>query len=231
MRNIKLTHFSQILCRNKEINIILPDEVKEDTKVLLLLHGYCGDHNDWVNLGNAYYEAMKYNMAFVMPSAENSYYINICDGDRFYDYVNNEVINEVEKLIGNNLDWYIAGLSMGGYGALLYGLTNNKYKAIGAFSAPCDLITRIKKDPHHNFNVIFNNLDVKKVDLYNHINNANKFIYLYCGSSDSFYNDNIKFYNSLKENNASVIMDSDTRGHTWDLWRDALKRYLELINN
>lgn len=229
MRKITLTHFSNILVRNKELNILLPDIIDDNTKVLMLLHGYCGDHNDWINLGNAYILAEKYNMIFVMPSAENSYYQNINGGDKFYDYINDEVFSLVNNLFKLNNEWYIAGLSMGGYGALLLGLRNDKYKKIGSFSAPCNLIERIKKNPHHNFNVIFNNVDEKFIVLDTYIN-SNKFIYLNCGSSDDFYEDNLIFYKKLKENNKNIIFESDNRGHTWDLWRDALEKFLILIN-
>lgn len=229
MRNIRLTHFSNILVRNKEINILIPDKVDDNTKVLLLLHGYCGDHNDWITLGNAYILAEKYNMIFVMPSAENSYYINVNNGDRYYDYINTEVYELVNSLFRLNNEWYVAGLSMGGYGALLLGLKNDKYKKIGAFSAPCDLLSRIKINPHHNFECIFNNLNEKEVDLYQYIEKANKYIYLYCGTNDQFYDDNLVFYNKLKALKKNVTLESDSRGHVWELWRYALEKFLENV--
>ena len=103
MRTINLNHWSDTLTRVKDIRIVMPDNINENTKVVLLLHGYCGDHNDWSNLGGAIRLAEEYQMVFVMPSAENSYYLNIPNGDKFFDYISKEVVEITTKTgTGNN---------------------------------------------------------------------------------------------------------------------------------
>lgn len=231
MRNILLNHFSITLVRTKDIRIIMPDVINKDTKVLLLLHGYCGDYNDWVNFGNAIRMAEKYRMVFVLPSAENSYYLNIKNGDQFYNYIAHEVVDLVTRTFKLPNNWYIAGLSMGGYGSLLIGLKERKFKYIGAFSAPIDMNDRLNNYPHHNFKLLFSNGITKDIDILEIIKKSQKKpIYLYCGSKDQFYNDNLEFIKILNDLGYEYKFKSDDRGHEWSLWTDALADYLEVIS-
>lgn len=59
-------------------------------------------------------------------------------GDNYYDFLNHELPEFVEAyfpISDSPKDRYIAGLSMGGYGALLHGIENpDRYSAIGALS-------------------------------------------------------------------------------------------------
>ena len=231
MRTINLNHWSNTLVRVKDIKIVMPDVINEETKVVLLLHGYCGDHNDWSNLGAAIRLAEEYKMVFVMPSAENSYYQNIPQGDHFYDYIAHEVVEITTRTFNLPDNWYIAGLSMGGYGALLIGLKNPKFKYIGAFSAPIDMKKWVKKSGRDKFNSLYRNGVTDDINLLKLIYSQElKTIYLYCGTADSFYEANLSFYKKLKKLNATVAFESDERGHVWSLWHDALVNYLNIIS-
>lgn len=231
MRTINLNHWSNTLTRVKDIRIVMPDNINEKTKVVLLLHGYCGDHNDWSNLGGAIRLAEEYQMVFVMPSAENSYYLNIPNGDKFFDYISKEVVEITTKTFNLPDNWYIAGLSMGGYGALSIGLKTDKFKYIGAFSAPIDMKKWIKMSTHDNFPVIFKNGITDDINLHKIIETCQlKPMYLYCGTSDPFYDMNVSFTKKLKKKNADFKFESDSRGHVWSLWTDAFINYLKIIS-
>lgn len=232
MKNIVINHFSTTLIRVKDIRVMMPDNFDcVNGKVVLLLHGYCGDYNDWQNAGGAQSLAEKYNVTLVMPSGENSYYVNIPGGDRFYDYVLNEVPDIVSKTLKISSNWYIAGLSMGGYGALLLGLSSNKFKAIGTFSAPVDMKSRLCLGLHDNFKVLFSNGITDDINILKLIDKENiPFIYQYCGEADQFFEMNKEFHEALEERKVDTIFESDKRGHEWSAWRDSLDRYLSLIN-
>lgn len=231
MRTINLNHWSTTLTRVKDIKIVMPDDINDDTKIVLLLHGYCGDHNDWSNLGGAIRLAEKYKMVFVMPSAENSYYINIPNGDRFYDYISKEVVELTTKTFNLPDNWYIAGLSMGGYGALSIGLKNDRFRHIGAFSAPIDMEKWIEIDRHENFPVLFKNGITDDINIDKIIDNYRlKPMYIYCGTSDPFYDMNVEFVSKLKSKNADFIFEYDDRGHVWELWTDAFINFLEILS-
>ena len=55
-------------------------------------------------------------------------------------------------------------------------------------------------------------------------------MYLYCGTSDSFYEMNVSFTKKLKKKKANFKFDSDSRGHVWSLWTDAFINYLKIIS-
>ena len=66
-------------------------------------------------------------MAVVTFSCHNKAYQNAPLGENFYDFLNEELPEFVENYFpvsDKSEERYIAGLSMGGYGALLHGLTN-----------------------------------------------------------------------------------------------------------
>jgi S-formylglutathione hydrolase FrmB len=230
MRTINLNHWSNTLVRVKDIRIVMPDVIDENTKVVLLLHGYCGDHNDWGNLGGAIKLAEEYKMVFVMPSAENSYYQNIHNGDQFFDYISNEVVEITTRTFNLPDNWYVAGLSMGGYGALLIGLKNPKFKYIGAFSAPIDMKKWVRQANRDLFKILFKNGVTDDINILKLVENNLKPIYLYCGTEDQFYDMNVSFYKKLQKKNALVAFESDNRGHVWPLWHDAFRNYLKIIS-
>ena len=75
--------FSDCLRRNTTFRIILPNEedvregsAKEPMKTLILLHGYCGGCNEWLWYGNAVDMAQKYHLCIVLPTGENSFYLD-----------------------------------------------------------------------------------------------------------------------------------------------------------
>jgi S-formylglutathione hydrolase FrmB len=106
--------------------------------VLYLLHGYGNDYKAWARYTSMERYAEEHRIAVVTFSCHNKAYLNAPLGENFYDFLNEELPEFVESyfpISSNPQERYIAGLSMGGYGAMLHGLTNpERYSAIGAFS-------------------------------------------------------------------------------------------------
>lgn len=106
--------------------------------VIYLLHGYGNDYQAWLRYTSAERFAEEHRIAVVTFSCHNKAYLNADFGENFYDFLNRELPEFVENYFpvsGEAKDRFIAGLSMGGYGALLHGLKNpQRYRAIGAFS-------------------------------------------------------------------------------------------------
>ncbi len=112
--------------------------------VVYLLHGYTDDHTGWVQYGeiNRYAdkgiaEGKIPPMIIVMPDADSTFYINTADGKANYEtFFIKEFIPKIEKayrIRGTKRYRGIAGLSMGGYGSLIYAL---KYPDMFAAAAP-----------------------------------------------------------------------------------------------
>ena len=122
----KMDFHSNSLSRIVCFNILLPDglsnEQKSRMKTLYLLHGYCGNHNDWLVYSRISELSTKYNLAVVMPSGENSFYVDgIGEGRYFGQYIGKELVEYTRMVFGLSMkqkDTFIGGLSMGGFGAL-----------------------------------------------------------------------------------------------------------------
>ena len=120
-------HFrSAVLRRNTSITVILPTPeeesapIQKDMKVLYLLHGLHGDETSWMRYTSIERYASESVIAVVMPGVGNSFYQDMAHGERFYTYMTEELPKFIEGLFPvsrKREDTYIAGLSMGGYGA------------------------------------------------------------------------------------------------------------------
>jgi len=121
---------STALQRTVSFRAILPFERFEPPyPALYLLHGLAGNSGRWMYYTNIRMLAESNGIAVIMPSGENSFYLDIpvrdgCLGD-FGAYVGQELVDATRELFPlsrNREDTFIAGMSMGGYGALRNGL-------------------------------------------------------------------------------------------------------------
>lgn len=121
-------------------NVILPADYRTSKTtrypVLYLLHGLGGHYSDWLTRTNVADYATQYRMIVVMPEGNDSWYVDSAAGsnDKYESYILKEVMPDVDRRYRTLQSRYgraIAGLSMGGYGAIKYGL---KYPSTFAFA-------------------------------------------------------------------------------------------------
>jgi S-formylglutathione hydrolase FrmB len=138
---------SKIMNRNVRYTIYLPADYETSERtypVVYLLHGYTDDNTGWLQFGEinrladkAIGEGTIPPMIIVMPNADSSWYINSYDGkEKYEDFFIKEFIPAIEKayhIKGEKKYRGVAGLSMGGYGSLIYAL---KYPDVFAAAAP-----------------------------------------------------------------------------------------------
>jgi S-formylglutathione hydrolase FrmB len=93
--------------------------------VLYLLHGLTGRYTDWSVRTRLWTYAAACSLIIVMPDGENSWYVNALNDPRarFEDYL----VHDLPAVIARSyridtIRAAIAGLSMGGYGALVLGM-------------------------------------------------------------------------------------------------------------
>src|SRR6266571_2652071 len=112
-------------------NVILPPGYRATATtrypVLYLLHGHGGHYTDWLTRTNIADYASQYRMIVVMPEGNNSWYVDGASGssDKYESYILQELMPDVDnryRTIQSRYGRGIAGLSMGGYGALKFGL-------------------------------------------------------------------------------------------------------------
>lgn len=121
---------SEALGQEVKVNVLLPDGYRTEGDrrypAIYLLHGLGGDYSEWARVGIAE-EAKGLPVLIVMPEGDKSFYVNHHQDPkgRWEDYVAREVVAFTDKnyrTIPRRESRGIAGLSMGGYGAMVLGL-------------------------------------------------------------------------------------------------------------
>ncbi|MCL1831193.1 MAG: alpha/beta hydrolase-fold protein, partial [Oscillospiraceae bacterium] len=148
MAHISMKTFSRTLHTKADIEVILPTPLTSEMMgaamggeapsldyysdelripVLYLYHGTFGDDNDWMRFSRIESYAQQYNIAIVMPGAENSCFRNMPrGGPQYYDYMTTElpqIINWTFPVSRRREDTFVAGLSMGAFGAFYIGMS------------------------------------------------------------------------------------------------------------
>lgn len=150
MALIKCNIYSKELKKETGFYVSLPRPVDWNTarsdkryQVLYLLHGASDDFTKWIRRVPVERLTRKYQIAVVVPDASLSFYSNTPAGENYYEYIGTELPNMVQTYFPVSTkreDTFIAGLSMGGYGAMRLGLSKpEQYQAAASFSGGIDL--------------------------------------------------------------------------------------------
>ena len=149
--------FSKSLLTNVNVWVILPlpdcDDINQGLdknynkntrfQTLYLLHGAFGDCTDWVRNTRIECYAQQHRVAVIMSSAVNGFYIDQENGPAYEQVFAEELIEFAEMvfpLSSCREDRFVAGLSMGGYGALRMAMRHPEtYGAAVSFSGAFDL--------------------------------------------------------------------------------------------
>ena len=142
MVSITLNIFSPVLHSECKVAILMPDyntKPEKPVRTLYLLHGGEGNCMDWVRFTNIERYVCGKNIAVIMPSAGPSRWNNMITGEDYSDFLVFDLPKRIRKvfpyLSDRPEDTYIAGLSMGGGGALTNAmLYPEKYAVCGVLS-------------------------------------------------------------------------------------------------
>ena len=252
MAFLQVEFFSKTLGVASTVNVILPEADmgigvtaggKEETlpKVLYLLHGYSDDHSIWMRRTSVERYAAEYPLAVVMPAVNHSFYCNEAEGERYWDYVSEElpqVMHKFFRLSDRPEDTFAAGLSMGGYGALKLGLTHpDRFAAVGSFSGAVDVAdtARFKADLRREKERVFGDLEKiagSDLDLFHllkvHGGDAKKpKLYVSCGTADFLYWAHQKFVPAAEEAGWDVTHhEKPGATHEWGFWDEQIRYFI-----
>jgi putative tributyrin esterase len=114
-----------------------PEQEKQRYPVLYLLHGFTGHYDNWVEKTKLTEYASQYKFIIVTPEGNNGWYTDSASvpADKYESYFLQELIPDVQsryRTVESREGRAIAGLSMGGYGALKFGV---KHPSMFAFAA------------------------------------------------------------------------------------------------
>ncbi|SMG08743.1 S-formylglutathione hydrolase FrmB [Marivirga sericea] len=261
---------SEVLKRQMPYSVYLPDSYDKSYRsypVLYLLHGMWGDHTDWVNKGEVNRIASNLiergeipEMIIIMPDGlTDAFYINNYDGSvKWEDFFYEEFIPTIEdryRIVKNRSNRAIAGLSMGGYGALYHAISNkDMFKACYALSAavletePKDASSQNSEFNQKNWgplneeglpeNYKKHSIQemIKGMEVYKAPNpygadgkTSMPAITLDCGDDDFLLKQNTNLTHIMKEKKIPFELRVRDGGHTWEYWRTGLDLGLKFV--
>lgn len=253
MALISIDFKSEALKRNTCVNVILPIErFAGPYPTLYLLHGLTDNYNGWLSYTRIRKWAEESGLAVVMPSGENSFYMDIlvkdgCLGD-FGEYVGRELVEVTRKIFPlskKREDTFLAGLSMGGFGtcrnALKYNDTFGKAAilsgALNFYEYPAEWVNTQGNTIGEVKN--FGDLEqTRQTDrnprylmemLQKDPDKSFPAFYVACGLQDELLEANRSIAQALKEAGADVTYEEGPGYHDWDFWDEYIQHVLKWL--
>jgi S-formylglutathione hydrolase FrmB len=258
-----LNFFSEILGLCCQADVILPQkqqgigqqgaQANDLVPVLWLLHGGSDDHTIWQRRTSIERYVAPLGIAVVMPAVQISFYTNMAAGGRFFDYITAElpeIMRGFFHFSPRREDNFVAGLSMGGYGAFKAALTcPEHYAAAASLSGALDIADmgrRWNSDPalaggrlqSNLMNLIFGDpaaLQGGEHDLLHlletHAAAGTDLPQLYatCGTEDFLYADNQAFRAKAKRLGVKLTYHEEPGTHEWGYWDRNIQKVLEWL--
>jgi S-formylglutathione hydrolase FrmB len=136
MAHLRCDFFSETLALSTSMTVILPQATStqigmtgqagtEPPPVLYLLHGLSDDHTIWLRRTSIERYVAPLGLAVVMPQVHRSFYVDEVYGGRYWTFLCEELpalVASFFRVSTRPEDTFVAGLSMGGYGALRWAL-------------------------------------------------------------------------------------------------------------
>ncbi len=253
MALFRIDHTPETVKVNLPLNIILPDPGKMDgvpvskRKVLYLLHGLSEDAGAWQRFSSIETIASTYGLVVVMPSAGRSFYIDQPNGQKYFTYLTEELPDYLADVFGlepRRENTFIAGTSMGGYGAIKAALTRPElYYMAASFSGFLSFafLQAFPNDPRlPEYALLFgdlNKLGGGEHDPATWVKNASKNpdayprLYIATGRQEDLYPLNVQFYTACQSLGLRVEFHEQDGRHDWSLWDGQIRNFLDDILN
>lgn len=251
MALIRIDHVPETVKVNLPLNIILPDPGEmagvpvAKRKVLYLLHGLSDDASAWQRYTSIENLATAYGLVVIMPSVGRSFYIDQPNGQLYFSYLTEELpqyLVDVFGLAPRKEDTYIAGNSMGGYGAFKAALLHpERYAAAASFSGVLSLaiLQPMTEDPRRDEIVLLFG-DLEKVAGSEHdpaiwLQRAAKNpsilprLYIVVSRQEDLYPLSGLFYKACQSLGVQAEYHEDDGAHDWFFWDKQIVRFLEAV--
>lgn len=247
---------------NVEINVIIPtpegnEQITDKSEnkrfdyenglpVVYLLHGAFGDANSWVRFSCVERYAQEHGIVAVCAGVTNSFYQDTCYDAKFYTYMTEELPDYITTLFPVSKDrekTFIAGLSMGGYGAWYLALSKpEKYAKAAAMSGAIDIVALRKQavtgqvDNPFEWKYLFEDPDALEgtdKDLFELFKRDKEKgvlpeLYQACGTEDFLYKMNQDSHRRLADMGAEITYrEIEGCGHNWDFWDMEIRNILD----
>ena len=251
MALIQMNFLSNALKRTVPVTVILPvDNTALDKTsafpTLYLLHGLLGSHTDWVHNTRIRQWAEARGLAVVMPSGDNSFYIDqMLPNQDYGEFIGRELVEMTRRSFPLSRDrehTFIAGLSMGGFGAIRNGLKYaDTFGYIAGFSSAVRIFEMAPDTPGRTLfreDLVFGDLEeARKTDKNprvallraKEIQPELPKLYMSCGLQDSLLESNRALRDFFLENGVSLTYREAEGKHDWDFWNDQIQALLDWL--
>ncbi|MBQ4518957.1 MAG: esterase family protein [Clostridia bacterium] len=241
--------YSESLGVQTTVNVIVPQQSnsgeigvataveKKQYPCLYLLHGLSDDHSIWLRRTSIERYAQKYGICVVMPFGGRSFYTDMKYGEKYYTYIAEELprlMQEFFPVSGKREDNYIAGLSMGGYGALKIALRNcEKFCAAAGISSVADIEKGKERFRNALIPAFGEELVIpKEENLFTLAEEKNSHpqkprIFMGVGTDDFLYEDNCRLRDAFQKLDYDYTYRESDGIHSWEFWDEYIQYVLE----
>lgn len=244
---------SKLMARDMPYRVILPvryTETKDKRySTIYLLHGLTGHYDNWTDKTKLAQFAALHDFILVTPEGDNGWYTDSATvpNDKYESYIIKELIPEIDKTyrtISDRDHRAIAGLSMGGYGGMKFGIKYPQmFSLAGSFSGALGAATFTEKNSGQigkSLDAIFGPSDSelrKENDVFGLVKALTPekikelpFLYVDCGTEDFLYANNKDFAALLVEKKIPHEFRELPGAHNWTFWNSQVKEFLEVAD-
>ena len=247
MAFITIEFLSEVLGRQTSIDVIIPQKrtsgeigiannaKEEKYKTLVLLHGLSDNNRIWARRTSIDRYATEKGIAVIMPSGDRSFYTNMRHGDNFADFIGKEVLavaREYLPLSEKREDTFIAGNSMGGYGAMKMALKfPETFYAAAGLSSVADVKNFMKEYTPDFSKVIFGEEIPDSEDLFAltkvcESDPLRPKLYMIQGLGDFMLEDNRRLAEHIKTLDYDFTYEEYEGIHDWWFWDTYIQKVL-----
>lgn len=248
MISIECDFYSQVLRLGTSMRVLLPQPAPEPSPphrkhpTLYLLHGLSDDHTTWHRRTAIERHAEPHGLAVVMPAVHRSFYADMAQGNRYWTFISEELpalARALFPLSDARDDTFVAGLSMGGYGAFKLAFTHpDRYAAAASLSGALDMMSSAQQgDDAWRAELTqvfgdFRRLPGSGNDLF-HL--AERLVgsgaprprlYQCCGTGDFLYPANLRFRAHAEALGLPLTYEEGPGEHEWGYWDRQIERVL-----
>jgi S-formylglutathione hydrolase FrmB len=256
MALLRCDFFSDVLEVGTSMTVLLPQASEEQVgvtgarpdpeaefPVLYLLHGLSDDSTAWLRYSNIDRYSAERGIAVVMPEVQRSFYADEVHGGSYWTFLTEElpaVVGSFFRVSPRREDTFVAGLSMGGYGAMKWALRRpERFAAAATLSGALDAAYMQEFDlrPHMRGLTarVFAGRTVKDSDedLLHLLATADRDrlprLMLRCGTEDHLVAQNERFVAACAA--AGIPLDSafGPGAHEWAYWDVQIQAVLEWL--
>jgi len=246
---------SKLMNRQMPYRVILPSgysDAKNSSKrypTIYLLHGLTGHYDNWTTKAGLAKYSETYQIIIVTPEGDNGWYTDSVSNpnEKYESYIVKELVPEIDskfRTISDRAHRAIGGLSMGGYGAIKFGLKYpGMFRLAGSFSGALRAAQFSEKNSGAIGKAIANifgpegseirlNNDIFRLvtDITPEKVKDLPFIYLDCGTEDFIFSQSRDFSALLIEKKIPHEFRELPGGHTWPYWDRQVQEFLRLAD-